>query len=90
VGVHRGPTEHQFRRPRPLEHVWSLWKNGHRRDCGLYFHGESYGWEVQLHDDGFMEFGQRFLFKEAALRLAGELREDLEREGWQVMVDTTD
>jgi hypothetical protein len=27
------------RQPRPLEHVWSLWKNGHRKDCGLYFHG---------------------------------------------------
>jgi hypothetical protein len=58
------------RQPRPLEHVWSLWKNGRRKDCGLYFHGESYGWECQLRDDGFMEFGQRFIFKEAALRLA--------------------
>jgi hypothetical protein len=25
------------RTPRPLEHLWSLWKNGHRKDCGLYF-----------------------------------------------------
>ena len=52
-------------------------------DCGLYFHGESYGWEVQLRDDGFLEFGQRFIFKEAALRLAGELRQDFERDGWR-------
>jgi len=42
-------------------------------DCSLYFQGESYGWEVQLRDDGFF---QRFIFKEAALRLAGELRRD--------------
>jgi hypothetical protein len=41
--------------------------------------------EVQLPDDGFMEFGQRFIFKEAALRLAAELRQDLEREGWAVL-----
>jgi hypothetical protein len=72
------------RQPRPLEHVWSLWKNGHRKDCGLYFYGENYGWECQLRDDGFLEFGQRFIFKEAALRLARELRVDLEREGWSL------
>ena len=29
-----------------------------------------------------MEFGQRFIFKEAALKVAGELRQDLERDGW--------
>jgi hypothetical protein len=56
-------------------------------DCGLYFHGESYGWEVQLRDDGFMEFGQRFIFKEAALKLAGELRQDFERDGWQSVAE---
>jgi hypothetical protein len=72
------------RQPRPLEHVWSLWKNGRRTDCGLYFHGESYGWEVQLRDDGFLEFGQRFIFKEAALKLAGELRQDLLCNGWAI------
>jgi hypothetical protein len=55
------------------------------KDCGLYFHGESYGWECQLRDDGFLELGQRFIFKEAAVRLAGELRQDLERDGWRVM-----
>jgi len=45
----------------------------------------------QLRDDGFMEFGQRFLFKEAALKLAGELRQDLEREGWrELRVDPPD
>jgi hypothetical protein len=27
---------------------------------------------VQLRDDGFIELGQRFIFKEAALKLAGE------------------
>jgi hypothetical protein len=35
-----------------------------------------------LRDDGLLEFGQRFIFKEAALRLAGELRQDFERDGW--------
>jgi hypothetical protein len=31
-----------------------LWKNGHRKDCGLYFHSESYGWEVQSEVEGRM------------------------------------
>jgi hypothetical protein len=31
-----------------------------------------------------MEFGQRFIFKEAALRLAEQLRQDHERNGWHV------
>ena len=46
-------------------------------DCSLYFQGESYGWEVQLRDDGFF---QRFIFKEAAearRRVAA-----FERDGW--------
>jgi hypothetical protein len=30
-----------------------------------------------------LEFGQRFIFEEAALTLAGELREDVERNGWK-------
>ena len=32
-----------------------------------------YGWEVQLRADGFLKFGQRFIFREAALKLACEL-----------------
>ena len=74
----------------PLEHIWSLWKNGHRQDCGLFFHGESYGWEVQLRDDGFLEFGQRFIVKEAALKLAEQLRQDLERDGWNAFAGRVD
>ena len=31
--------------PSPAEPVWTLQKNGHRVDCVLKFHGESYGWE---------------------------------------------
>ena len=31
------------------------------------------GWEVQLRADGFLKFGQRFIFREAALKLACEL-----------------
>jgi hypothetical protein len=34
-----------------------------------------------------MEFGQRFIFKEAALRLAGELHQDFERDGWKALTD---
>jgi hypothetical protein len=37
---------------------------------------------VQQRDDGFLDFGQRFIFKEAAMKPAGELRQDLERDGW--------
>jgi hypothetical protein len=83
-----GQSPRPARKPRPPEHIWSLWKNGRRMDCGLYFHGESHGWECQLRDDGFLEFGQRFIFKEAALRFVGELRRDLEQEGWQAVTET--
>ena len=70
------------RAPRPLEPVWSLTKDGRTKTCGLYFHGESYGWEVQIRDGEFLEYGERCLFHERALRLANELRADLERDGW--------
>jgi hypothetical protein len=55
------------RQPRPLEHVWSLWKNGRRKDCGLYFHGESYGWEVQLRDDGIRESAESYYTRRVAV-----------------------
>ena len=58
--------------PRLIEHVWSLWRNGHRKDCGLYYHGETYGWEVQLRDDGFMEFRQQ-----SSRTRAGQKRRDV-------------
>jgi len=67
-GLSLGKSDLRRRMPR-FCYVF-LWKNGRRMDYGLYFHGESFAWEVQLRDDGFLEFGQRFRFKEAALRLA--------------------
>jgi len=70
------------RLPRPLEQIWTLTKTGRTKTCGLYFHGESYGWEVQVRDGDFVEYGERCLFHERALRLAGELRAELERDGW--------
>jgi hypothetical protein len=48
----------------------------------VVFRGESFGWELRLEDDGVMVFGHRFVGKESALKLAGELREELEGEGW--------
>ncbi len=73
-----------------FEHAWTLWKSGRRTDCGLYFHRESNGWAVHLHDNGFLRFGQRFIVKDAALRLAGELRHDFERDGWTPTVEETE
>ena len=70
------------RAPRPLEPVWVLKKDGRTKSCGLYFHGESYGWKVQIRDGDFLEYGERCLFHERALKLAGELRSGLERDGW--------
>ena len=36
------------RAPRPLEPVWSLTKDDRTKTCGMYFHGESYGWMLEL------------------------------------------
>jgi len=55
---------------------------GRTKTCGLYFHGESYGWEVQIRDGEFLEYGERCMFHERAVRLANELRGELERDGW--------
>jgi len=79
----------QPRAPRPLEAVWSLTKDGRTKTCGLYFQGESYGWEVQIRDGEFLEYGERCLFHERALKLAHELRIELERDGWSGSSSTT-
>ena len=46
------PTQAPPRQPRPGKHIWTLVKAGRRFDCEPRFHGESYGWECQLFEDG--------------------------------------
>lgn len=65
------------------ELLWSLRLGPREKTCVVIFRGESFGWELRLDDDGWMLFGHRFALKEPALKLAGELREELEREGWE-------
>jgi hypothetical protein len=74
----------RIQQPRPAEHAGSLWKNGRRMDCGLYFHGKSRAAGRFSRAMTVSSSRQRFIFKQAALRLAGELRQDLEREGWRL------
>ena len=67
--------------PSAVANAGSRW-GGRTKACGLYFHGESYGWEVQIREGDFLEFGERCLFHERALRIAADIRADLERDGW--------
>jgi hypothetical protein len=66
------------------ERVWTLVKAGHRYDCELRFHGESYGWECQLLEDGELRYGQRFPLHAGALAEAAAHHARLVREGWTV------
>ena len=37
---------------------------------------------MQIRDGEFLEYGERCMFHERAVRLANELRGELERDGW--------
>ncbi|MFI5302508.1 MAG: hypothetical protein ACHREM_30835 [Polyangiales bacterium] len=67
---------------RPGEPVWALRKNGHRVDCELKFHGDSYGWECQCLYDGELAYGRRFLVRAQAIEEAETHRTRLLAEGW--------
>jgi hypothetical protein len=54
----------------PVEFQWSLWKSGRRVDWELRFHGESYGWEFCLIENGTPTFGMRFITHDGAARAA--------------------
>jgi hypothetical protein len=43
--------------------------------------------EVQIRDGDFLEYGERCLFHEKALKVAADLRADLERDGWASRTD---
>lgn len=71
-------------RPRQPETMWSLRRTGHRTDCVLQGVGED-GWDVSLRRDGVEYYGRRFVTRSLALQDAAESRQDLERDGWQVV-----
>ena len=60
----------------------SLRKNGHRVDCELRFHGESYGWECQCLCDGELAYGRRFVLRAPVREEAEAQRTRLLAEGW--------
>ena len=78
------PTPPPPRMPKPGEHVWTLVKSGRRFDCELRFHGESYGWECQLLEDGEIRYGWRFPLRAGADAEAEAQRARLLRDGWIV------
>jgi hypothetical protein len=69
------------RKPRPLETLWCMRKDGRQTDCGLLGHGE-HGWEVQ---DGDWFYGRRWTLRAEALAEAAELRRELEHDGWTLV-----
>ena len=69
--------------PRPGEPVWSLQKNGRRVDCELRDHGEPYGFEYQVFDNGELAYGRRCGVRAAALAEADAKRRRLITHGWQ-------
>lgn len=70
------------RKPRPLEPVWTMRKDGKQTECGLLGHGE-YGWEVQLLRDGAWFYGRRWITRALALAEADAIRRQFERDGWK-------
>ena len=80
------PTPPPPRMPKPGEHVWTLVKSGRRFDCELRFHGESYGWEVQLLEDGEIRYGWRFPLRAGADAEAEAQRARLLRDAWTAPV----
>ena len=76
------PPQPPPRVPKPGEWQWTLVKNGRRYDCELRFHGESYGWECQLLEDGEIRYGPRFPLHAGAVAEADAQHARLLREGW--------
>ena len=76
------PTPPAPRAPKPGKHVWTLVKGGRRFDCELRFHGESYGWECQVLEDGEIRYGWRFPLRAGAEAEADAQRARLLREGF--------
>ncbi len=72
------------RKPRSLEPLWSMRKDGRQIDCGLLGHGE-FGWECQLLQDGGWYYGRHFITRAPALLDAREIRADLEQKGWTLI-----
>ena len=57
-------------------------KNGKQVDAELRSHGE-YGWECQFLYNGEFAYGRRWTMRAEALAEAEDMRQELERDGWQ-------
>jgi hypothetical protein len=67
---------------RPREHLWSLRKGARVLTCELHFRGESYGWEVQILEDGNLRWSRgAFVMRKLAERWADGERAALEADG---------
>jgi hypothetical protein len=78
--AHRPPAPKEH----PGESLWTLHRDGRQVACELRDHGEPAGAEVQLLRSGEFYAGRRFDARDMALRHAGHVRENLERDGWRV------
>jgi len=70
------------RHPKPGQRVWTLTKDGRRRESELRCHCESYGWETQTLENGELSTGRHFQTYALAMQWADLEREALERDGW--------
>jgi hypothetical protein len=70
------------RKPSPGQFLWELVRESDRKHfrCELRFHGESYGWEVQIFESGDFIFGHgAFVTRALAEQYATETRKVIER-----------
>jgi hypothetical protein len=71
------------RQSQPVEHFWSIRKEGRQLYCQLLGHGE-YGWEVQLLRNGEWFYGRRYPTLALAQAEADAIRDQYVRDGGQL------
>ena len=64
---------------KPGEEIWRTHVNHVWWSCEFRFHGESYGWEVQILRDGNLFVGRRLLLRQLAEEWAQDQRQFIER-----------
>jgi hypothetical protein len=69
------------RRPHPREPLWAFVRQSDKKrfECELRFHGESYGWEAQIFDQGeLLTSHGAFVTRALAVQWADETRKILD------------
>lgn len=72
-------------KPRPTfegERLWTLRKGVHELVCGIVYHVEPLGFDVQVFEDRIFLMSHRWGAKEAAVTFADGLRGDFALDGW--------